>query len=45
MKKEEGKNERTKNHIEKKHEEEEMMKRRKKNILHFHFQSLIHQPS
>jgi hypothetical protein len=29
MKKEEGKNERIENHIEKKHEEEEVMKRRK----------------
>jgi hypothetical protein len=37
MKKEEGKNERIENHIEKRQEEEEMMKRRKKNILHLHF--------
>jgi hypothetical protein len=45
MKKDEGNNERIENHIEKKHEEKEMMKRRKKNILHFHFLSLIHQLS
>jgi hypothetical protein len=45
MKKEKGKNERIENHVEKKHEEEEMMKRGKKNILHLHFQLLIHQPS
>jgi hypothetical protein len=37
MKKEEGKNKKIENHIEKRQEEEEMMKRRKKNILHLHF--------
>jgi hypothetical protein len=37
MNKEEGKNEKIENHIEKRHEKEEMMKRRKKNILHLHF--------
>jgi hypothetical protein len=37
MKKEEGKNERIENHIDKRQEEEEMMKRRKKNMLHLYF--------